>query len=70
MVLDETPYLKTNLHETGRRILNPLMEYRFNGNYTAVSSSLLPIAAKAAAVTAGIGATGLLLWLLLREKDG
>lgn len=69
MVLDETPYLKVNLHETGRRLLYPLTKYRFNGNYTAASSDGLTPAAKAAIAAAGVGAAALLLWLLLREKD-
>ncbi|MBQ3954477.1 MAG: carboxylesterase/lipase family protein [Clostridia bacterium] len=70
MVLDGEIFQKINLHETGRRLLFPLLEYRFNGNYTAVTESAPKIAAIAAAAAAGAGLAGLLLWSLLKKgKD-
>ncbi len=65
MILDDGIYQKINLHETGRRLLYPLLDYRFNGNYTAVTSHI-PKAAVIAAAAAGIGLAVLLLWGLLR----
>ncbi len=70
MLLDEELYLKTNLHETGRRLLFPLTDYLFNGSYYSVTSAVWPAALKAAAAAGGIGLTALLLGKLLRKKDG
>ena len=72
MVFDDEIFQKINLHETGRRLLYPLLEYRFNGNYTAVTAGVPKTAVIiAAAAAAGAGLAGLLLWALLgRRKNG
>ena len=57
--------------ETGRRLLYPLLEYRFNGNYTAVTAGVPKIPVIIAAAAAGAGLAGLLLWALLgKGKNG
>ena len=58
MIFDDEIFQKINLHETGRRLLYPLLDYRFNGNTTAlaVGGSRTLIAAAAAQDVNGNGA--------------
>ena len=69
MILDEPFYLKTNLHETGRRLLQPLTKYGFNGNDEEVTTAVRPLVLNAG-VAAVIVMTAALLLVQSWRRSG
>ena len=66
MVLDDPPKLTADLNGTGRKLLYPLTEYRFNGGSTSFLPYIMKTAGKAAVLALGVGLPAL-VWALLRK---